>query len=332
MSTPVQADSQFQMFIIIFYQAFGIEQPSDVQTEQREILAESIRIDAIVVFSDQFDFTTLSARIFPFLGRYNVLEYKGENDPLLIGHFYQYSLVELGLMAVRHLSEERTDRKGRQWLSQRSARALWKRLEAQGARHTACTVILSTADPQRLRQTVGLQPVTDYPHLNGALYRQIISENQFVGSIATYLVVLNDLPVCAINAPLLMLAKGSKQIEFCRWLLEDANGLTLEEKQLYQFYLVDYNLIQDEEVNREMRYDLFGPPDHSWIFEVLEEKSEEERQRFFQLALDRISRATSPAEAVQKLLHANSPEEAAQRILDANSPVEVVRKLFRTKE
>ena len=44
MSTPVQADSQFQMFIRTFRQAFGIQRPEDVQTEQREILAESIRI------------------------------------------------------------------------------------------------------------------------------------------------------------------------------------------------------------------------------------------------------------------------------------------------
>jgi len=87
MSAPisVQADSQFQMFIRIFRQAFGIERPEDVQTEQREILAESIRIDAIVVFSDRFDFTTLRGRIFPFLGRYNVFEYKGEYD--LLGSF-----------------------------------------------------------------------------------------------------------------------------------------------------------------------------------------------------------------------------------------------------
>ncbi len=311
MSTPVQADSQFQMFIRTFRQAFGIVNPRDVQTEQREIFAESIRIDAIVVFADPFDFTTLRERIFPFLGRYNVFEYKGEHDPLLVGHFYQYSLVELGLMVVRYLSNERTDREGRQWLSQRSARALWRQLKTQGAQHSSCTVILSTRDAQQLRKKVGFQPVADYPHLTGALYRRVISEDEFVGSIATYLVVLNHLPVCPINAPLLLLAKGRKQIEFCRWLLSDANGLTLEEKRLYQFYLIDYHLIQNEEVKQAMKYDLFGPPNHNWIFEELERRSEEERQRFFQLALQKMPEVISPEEAAQRLLHANSPVEVA---------------------
>ena len=68
-----------------------------------------------------------------------------------------------------------------------------------------------------------------------------------------------------------------------------------------------------------MRYDLFGPPNHNWIFEELERRSEEERQRFFQLFLKRM-------------LHADSPEEAAQRVLQANSPVEVALKLVKTKE
>ncbi|MBI1928269.1 hypothetical protein HYR99_28995 [Candidatus Poribacteria bacterium] len=68
-----------------------------------------------------------------------------------------------------------------------------------------------------------------------------------------------------------------------------------------------------------MRYDLFGPPDHNWIFEELERRSEEERQQFVQLFLKRM-------------LHADSPEEAAQRVLQANSPIEVALKLVKTKE
>ena len=56
----------------------------------------------------------------------------------------------------------------------------------------------------------------DYSHLDGALYRLVISENQFIASIATYLVVLNDLPVCEKNAPLLLLTTGKKKIEFWR--------------------------------------------------------------------------------------------------------------------
>ena len=157
--------------------------------------------------------------------------------------------------------------------------------------------------------------MNDYSHLKGALYRRVISENRFVGSIATYLVVLNHLPVCAINAPLLLLAKGRKQTEFCRWLLEDAKGLTLEEKRWYQFYLIDYNLIQDEEVKQKMRYDLFGPPNHNWIFEELAHRSEEERQQFFQLALQKMSEVISPEEVAQKVLHAGSPVEVALKVI-----------------
>jgi hypothetical protein len=303
MSESVQADSQFQMFIRIFRQSFGIRRPEDVQTEQREILPESVRVDAIVIFDVMFDFTSLQTRIFPFLGRYNVFEYKGKRDWLKVGHFYQYSFVELGLMAVRHLSEERTDRQGVRWISQRSARALWQQLQGQGAHHSCYTVILSTGDPQQLRREVGFEPVSDYPHLDGALYRRIISEDRFIGSMASYLVMLNDLPVCAINAPLLLLARDEKQLEFCRWLLDDAEGLTIEEKHLYQFYLVDYNLIEDEEVNQEMRYDLFGPPTNSeWVIEEMEKKPQEERERFLQLALIRMLHADSTVEATLKLL------------------------------
>jgi hypothetical protein len=324
MSTPIQANSQFQMFLRIFRQSFGIRRPEDVQTEQQEIVAESVRIDAIVVFPDGFDFKELLDRILPFLGKYNVLEYKGETDPLLVGQFYQYSFVELGLMAVRHLSEERTDRAGRRWISQRSATQLWRELQSQGAQHSACTVILSTTDPQRLRQECGFEQVTDYPHLDGALYRVVMSENRFIGSIATYLIVLNHLPVCAINAPLLLLAKGNKQIEFCRWLLEDGDGLTLEERQLYEFYLVQYELIQDQEVMQEMRYELFGPPKFEWIFEEIEKKPADVQQRFFQLALQKILEGTSPENA-RKLFKTPEQRRALIELLqqeDSESPEE----------
>jgi hypothetical protein len=72
------------------------------------------------------------------------------------------------------------------------------------------------------------------------------------------------------------------------------------DRQLRQ---IKNDLIQDEEVRREMRYNLWGPPNYDWIFEELAQRSEEERQRFFQIALQKISEAISPEEAVQKLLH-----------------------------
>lgn len=128
-----------------------------------------------------------------------------------------------------------------------------QRLSEQGALHSCCTVILSTTDPMYLRKEVGFEKVSDYPHLDGALYRQVIAENKFVGSIAIYLVVLNTLPIDPKNASLLLLSKGKKQSEFCRWLLEGGEGITIQEKLFYQFYLLRYNLIQNQEVMQKMR-------------------------------------------------------------------------------
>ena len=77
-----------------------IENPRQINTELREILAVSVRIDAIITFDDDFDFTKLRMRIFPWLGKNNVFEYKGKFDPLKVGQCCQYALVELGLTDV----------------------------------------------------------------------------------------------------------------------------------------------------------------------------------------------------------------------------------------
>ncbi len=265
MSTPEKPDSQFQLFMQTLARAFGIEKPENVKTEQREILAGSVRIDTVVMFSEQFDFTSLKDKIFPFWGILTVVEYKGKNDPPQVGHFYQYSLTELGLITTRYLSKPREDRKERNWLSQRALTEQWQQLHAQGAAHSCCSIILSTTDPRGSRQELDFESVIDYPHLTGALYRWVISENRFVGSLAVYLVVINHLPVEAQNVPLLLLSTGRKQIEFCQWLLTDASGLTIEEKRAYQSYLIDHNLIENQEVAKAMRYDLFGPPQVDWI-------------------------------------------------------------------
>ena len=100
-----------------------------------------------------------------------------------------------------------------------------------------------------------------------------MSENQFVGSMATYLVVINKLPTHPKNASLLLLSKGKKQSEFCRWLLEDGEGITIQEKLFYQFYLLRYNLIQNQEVMQKMRRTLLldSPADYSWIFDVFDD-------------------------------------------------------------
>ena len=93
-----------------------------------------MRIDAIVTFDDDFDFTSLRKRIFPWLGKNNVLEYKGKFDSLKVGQYCQYALVEQGLILNRCLSKERKDRAGREWLSQKGVRDYWNKLKSQGAK------------------------------------------------------------------------------------------------------------------------------------------------------------------------------------------------------
>ncbi len=312
MSNKTQADSQFQTFVKNFHRAFGILREEDVQTQQQEVLAEYVRLDALILFPLDFNFRLLMNCLFPFLGPFTVFEYKSQRDKLLVAHVYQYSLTELGLVVTRYLSEKRQDRSEWKSLSQKTASAKWKQLSAQGAHHSCCTVILSTTDPKRLRKKVGFEAVEAYPHLKGALYRKVILEDEFVGSIATYIVVLNDLPICPVNAPLLLLSTKKKKIEFCKWLLSEIEGVTLEEKRYYQLYLLENHLIQNEEVEREMRHDFFGPPDHNWIFDEFEERSPDEQERFRQLFYKRMLRADSPQEVAQRALEAL---EAAQKLL-----------------
>lgn len=326
MSNETKPDSKFNRFVKDFRHAFGIEREIDVQTQQHKDLPEHVRIDALVVFPFEFDFTKLRKRLFPFLCRYNIFEYKSQGDRLMVAHFYQYSLVELGLIITRLLTYRRKDRGEWKSLSQKAAIAQWEDLSGRGAKHSSCVVILSTTDPRELRKTVGFQPVADYPHLEGALYRKVILEDNYIGSIATYLVVLNELPLCALNAPLLLLTTKKKKTEFCKWLQSDIPGITLEEKRSYLLYLLEKNLIKDQEVEKEIMYNLFGEPDHGWLFDHFDERSEEERTQFLQQVHKRILHASSRQEAAQKLLDAKSPEEMAQKALGANTPLEAAQK------
>jgi len=102
----LEADSLFQVLIKLFYAVFGIENLSQIKTELKEILAESVRIDAVITFPDDFDFTKLIKRIFPWLGKHNVFEYKGKSDWLKVGQYLQYAFVELGLIITQCLSKD----------------------------------------------------------------------------------------------------------------------------------------------------------------------------------------------------------------------------------
>ncbi len=315
MEKELEADSLFQVLIKLFYAVFGIEALNQIKTELKEILAESVRIDAVVSFPDDFDFTKLMKRLFPWLGKHNIMEYKGQSDWLKIGQYVQYALVEQGLMLTRCLSKERKDRAGREWLSQKGVLEYWNKLKSQGAKHLCTTTILSTGEPRGIRGKFGFEPVTEYSHLRGALYRQVIFQNEFLGTVAVYLIVLNKLKVCAINAPLLLLSTGEKLTEFCQWLITDAEGLTVKEQVAYKTLITTYNIVKDEEVKRQMGRKVWKP-DYAQLAGYLHEGMPPDIKIKF----------------IQSLLHADSPEVGAQRILGVDSPKDAVLKLARTKE
>ncbi len=246
-----------------------------------------------------------------------------------VGQYYQYTFVELGLMLARCLSKERKDRTGRQWLNQKEARITWQKLKSQGAKHLCSTTILSTAEPSFLRSTLKLEPVDEYPHLRGALYRKVVSEDEFVGSAAVYLAALNKLKVCAINAPLLLLSTGEKQKEFCQWLMTDAEGLTIEEQVGYRVYMLTYDIVEDREVKSEMGRRKIRP-NYDILIELLHKEgmSQEEKEIFVQ----KFFGVASPKEVAQKALNASSPEEAAQKLLGVSSTEEALRKLSNLKK
>ena len=164
------------------------------------------------------------------------------SDWLKVGQYFQYAFVELGLMFTRVLSKERKDRSGREWLSQKAIRGYWNKLKSQGTKHLCTATILSTGEPRGIRDGFRFEPVTQYPHLREALYRKVLSQDEFTGITAVYLIVLNKLKVCAINTPLLLLSTGKKLNEFCQWLITDAEGLTIEEQISYKTLMVAYNI------------------------------------------------------------------------------------------
>ena len=327
MTTSVKADSLFQIFIKDFADDFGIENPAELETQRREIIPESVQIDTVVSFVDDFDFTKLQDRIFPFWGKENVIEYKAENDRLTPRHVYQYALTELGVLTTHLLSEEREERKERQSLSQRASKEQWQRLRNQGAQHACCNTILSTIDPIGIRKGCKFEAVETYEHLTGALYRRIIVDDDFAGSLATYLVVLNELSVHPKNAPLLLLSTGKKLDEFCEWLLETQEGIEIKEQQYYLSYLAGHNLVRNKELLHKMRRRL-GKRDENdyYMIELMAEDYDDERIEFAQNILKIVMKTDTPIEAVQKMLQADSPLDVAQKALQADSPRGVAQK------
>ena len=314
MKKELKSDSLFQILLKSFYLVFGIENLSQINTELKEILASSVRIDAILTYDDDFDFTRLRKCIFPWLGKNNVFEYKGKFDLLKVGQYCQYSLVELGLVLTRCLSKERRDRSGREWLSQKDVREYWNKLKNQGAKYFCTTTILSTGDPKGIREGGNFKLVEQYPHLRGALYRKIIFKDKFLGTVPVYLVVLNKLKTCAINAPLLLLSTGEKQKEFCRWLLTDAEGLTIEEQVTYQSYMVAYDIVEDEEVRKQMGRKVLRPNSDNLVELIDENLPPEVKIEFIQ----KLLRADSLEKAVLELAKSEEKPEELLEFLRRN--------------
>ena len=165
------------------------------------------------------------------------------------------------------------------------------------APHFCTTTILSTGDPKGIRESGEFKSVEQYPHLQGALYRKIIFTDKFLGTIPVYLLVLNKLKTCAINVPLLLLSTGEKQKEFCRWLIGDAEGLTIEEQVTYQSYMVAYDIVEDEEVRKQMGRKVWKP-DYDKVAEWLYEGMPPEIRIKF----------------IQKFLQVDSLEEAILKL------------------
>jgi len=117
--------------------------------------------------------------------------------------------------------------------------------------------------------------------------------------------------------------------------MTDAEGLTIEEQVAYRFYMLSYNIVEDEEVKREMGRRILKP-NYDVFIEFLQEMSPEEQERFIQKflgvsSLEEVAQkalgASSPEEVAQKALGTSSPEEAAQKLLGVSSPEEALRKL-----
>ncbi|MBM3241906.1 hypothetical protein FJZ31_37015 [Candidatus Poribacteria bacterium] len=121
--------------------------------------------------------------------------------------------------------------------------------------------------------------------------------------------------LCAINTPLLLLSTGEKQKGFCRWLITDAKGLTIEEQVTYQSYMIAYGVVEDEEVKEQMGRKVLRP-NYDNLAEVIDETFPPEIKIKF----------------IQKLLRADSPEEADLKLLGVDSLEEAILKLSRAKE
>jgi len=134
-------------------------------------------------------------------------------------------------------------------------------------------------------------------------------------TIAVYLVVLNKLRICAINAPLLLLSTGEKLTEFCQWLVTEAKGLTIEEQVAYRTLIITYNIVENEEVKKQMGRKVWKP-DYDRLAGYLREDMPPEIKIKF----------------IQSLLHADSPEMSVQRILEVDSLDEAILKLVEAKE
>jgi len=114
---------------------------------------------------------------------------------------------------------------------------------------------------------------------------------------------------------LLLLSTGEKLTEFCQWLVTEAKGLTIEEQVAYRTLIITYNIVENEEVKKQMGRKVWKP-DYDRLAGYLREDMPPEIKIKF----------------IQSLLHADSPEMSVQRILEVDSLDEAILKLVEAKE
>jgi len=112
--------------------------------------------------------------------------------------------------------------------------------------------------------------------------------------------------------------------EFCQWLIDDAEGLTIEEQISYKTLIITYNIVEDEGVKKLMGRKSLRP-DYDSLAEVIDETFPPEVKIKF---VQKLLHADSPEAGAQRILGTDSPEIGAQKILGVDSPEGVVQKVL----
>lgn len=128
-----------------------------------------------------------------------------------------------------------------------------------------------------------------------------------------------------------ILSLEKKQSEFCEWLLETHEGVSIEEKERYLLYLVGYDSVKNKEsLDKMLKINRPNTGHAHYIVEQLAE-ARDDKAAFFQELSKIILKTDSPMEVAQMALHADSPTEAALSFIQSEGEVYRLLELFRQK-